>query len=149
MMTESGKSPAWQVTPTTRTRARALRRDSTNAERIIWAALRAHRMNGASFRRQVPVGPYIVDFVCHAAKLAIEIDGGQHFEIDQQKRDARRSAFLNNKGFRVLRFNNYDVMTNRVGVLEVIAAAVSEAPSLTLARKRGRERTGASGDSQP
>jgi very-short-patch-repair endonuclease len=103
-------------------------------------------LDGVGFRRQAPVGPYIVDFLCHAAKLFIEIDGGQHFDDQQEKRDARRSAFLMRKGFRVLRFNNYDVMTNRVGVLEVIVAAVSEAPSLTLPRKRGRERAAATGE---
>ena len=93
-------------------------------------------MNGATFRRQTPIGPYIVDFVCHAAKLVIEIDGGQHFESRQEQRDARRDAYLANKGFRVLRFNNHDVMTNREGVLETIAAAVGLAPSLTLQPKR-------------
>jgi len=92
-------------------------------------------MNGATFRRQTPIGPYIVDFVCHAAKLVIEIDGGQHFESRQEQRDARRDAYLANKGFRVLRFNNHDVMTNREGVLETIAAAVGLAPSLTLQPK--------------
>jgi very-short-patch-repair endonuclease len=97
-------------------------------------------MNGASFRRQTPIGPYVVDFVCHAAKLVIEIDGGQHFESRKEQRDARRDAYLANKGFRVLRFNNHDVMTNRQGVLETIAAAVGLAPSLTLQRGRERER---------
>jgi very-short-patch-repair endonuclease len=97
-------------------------------------------MKGASFRRQAPIGPYIVDFVCHAAALAIEIDGGQHFESRQEQRDARRDAFLASKGLRVLRFSNYDVMSNRAGVLETIAAAVESAPSLTLPRKRGRGR---------
>src|SRR5581483_10061396 len=107
MMMESRKSFGWQVQPRTRERARALRRESTNAERIIWSALRAHRMDGAAFRRQVPVGPYIVDFLCHAAKLIIEVDGGQHFESVNQERDERRTAFLAGKGFRVLRFNNH------------------------------------------
>ena len=97
-------------------------------------------MNGATFRRQTPIGPYIVDFVCHAAKLVIEIDGGQHFESRQEQRDTRRDAYLANKGFRVLRFNNHDVMTNREGVLETIAAAVGLAPSLTLQPGRGRKR---------
>jgi very-short-patch-repair endonuclease len=148
MMMESRKSPVWQVAPTTRSRARTLRRTSTDAERIVWAALRAHRLDGASFRRQVPIGPYIVDFVCHAAKLVIELDGGQHFESEYQKKDARRTAFLAGKGFRVLRFNNYDVMTNRAGVLEMIALAFKEAPSLTLPRKRGREQASARGESE-
>jgi very-short-patch-repair endonuclease len=149
MMTESRKNPVWQIAPTTRARARNLRRVSTDAERMVWGALRAHRLDGASFRRQVPAGPYIVDFVCHAAKLIVELDGGQHFEIGRQKKDARRTAFLSEKGFRVLRFNNYDVMTNRTGVLEMIALALKEAPSLALPRKRGRGQGAASGDSQP
>jgi len=75
----------------------------------------------------------------------IEIDGGQHFEHEHLKRDARRDArrdaFLASRGYRVLRFNNHDVMTNRQGVLETIAAAIEHAPSLTLPRKRGREQT--------
>jgi len=71
----------------------------------------------------------------------IEIDGGQHFEHEHLKRDARRDAFLTSRGYRVLRFNNHDVMTNRQGVLETIAAAIEHAPSLTLPRKRGREQT--------
>jgi len=98
-------------------------------------------MNGASFRRQVPIGPYIADFLCHSAHLVIEVDGGQHFEAEHLKRDTRRDAFLASKGLRVLRFNNHDIMTNRAGVLEMIAAAISSAPSPTLPRKRGRERT--------
>jgi very-short-patch-repair endonuclease len=98
-------------------------------------------MHGASFRRQTPIGPYIVDFVCHEANLVIEIDGGQHFETEQMKRDARRDALLHSKGYRILRFNNHDVMSNRQGVLETIAAAVVHAPSPPLPRTRGRERT--------
>src|SRR3954453_21846299 len=133
MDTES-KTPLWQVTRKTRVHARALRRDLTEAERLIWNALRAHRLNGVSFRRQTPVGPYIVRFLCHEAKLIIELDGGQHFEPLHEKRDARRDAYLQGEGFRVLRFNNHDVMTNRDGVLEVIVAALQSAPSPTLPR---------------
>lgn len=105
-------------------------------------------MDGAAFRRQVPVGPYIVDFLCHAAKLIIEVDGGQHFESVNQERDERRTAFLAGKGFRVLRFNNHDVMTNRNGVLEMIALALKEAPSLPIPRKRGREEAAARGEAK-
>jgi Protein of unknown function (DUF559) len=76
-----------------------------------------------------------VDFVCHAARLVIEIDGGQHFESKQEQRDARRDTYLAGKGFRVLRFNNHDVTTNRQGVLETIAAAIEHAPSLALQPK--------------
>jgi very-short-patch-repair endonuclease len=140
-MSDLPKTPSWRVATRQRVRARSLRQDSTDAERIIWSAIRAHRLHGASFRRQTSIGPYIVDFVCHAARLVIEIDGGQHFEDEYLKRDARRNAFLVTKGFRVLRFNNHDVMTNREGVLETIAAAVAHAPSLALPRKRGREQT--------
>jgi very-short-patch-repair endonuclease len=148
-MSDLVKRPKWQVVPKLRSRARSLRRDSTDAERIIWSALRAHRLNGASFRRQTPVGRYVADFVCHAAKLVIEIDGGQHFESEQMKRDAKRNSFLASKGFRVLRFNNRDVMTNREGVLETIASALESAPSPTLPRKRGRELAGARGGARP
>jgi very-short-patch-repair endonuclease len=115
-----------------RSRARALRRDMTQAERTIWYGLRAHRLEGAGFRRQTPIGPYIADFVSHAVKLIVEIDGGQHFDDAGQVRDRRRDAFLAAKGFRVMRFSNHDVMKNRAGVLEMIAAAVRDAcaPSL-------------------
>src|SRR5262245_28589167 len=96
----------------------------------MWSVLRAHRMSGASFRRQTPIGPYVVDFICHAARLVIEIDGGQHFESKQEERDTRRDTYLAGKGFRVLRFNNYDVMINRQGVLETIATAIERRPPL-------------------
>ena len=139
-MADESKAPSWHLSTKQLVRARTLRGNSTDAERLIWAALRGHRMKCPSFRRQAPIGPYIVDFVCHAAALAIEIDGGQHFESRQEQRDARRDAFLASKGLRVLRFSNYDVMSNRAGVLETIAAAVESAPSLTLPRKRGRGR---------
>jgi very-short-patch-repair endonuclease len=114
----------------------------TPAERVIWYALRAHRLNGAGFRRQAPIGPYIGDFVSHAAKLIIEIDGGQHFEdAAHERRDAVRDAYLNAEGFRVLRFDNHQVMTNRQGVLTRIAEALGEAaPSLpSPASGRGGE----------
>jgi very-short-patch-repair endonuclease len=140
-MSKLPKTPRWHVSTKQRVRARSLRANFTNAERIIWSALRGHRMSGARFRRQTPIGPYIVDFVCHAARLVIEIDGGQHFESKEEQRDARRDAYLTGKGFRVLRFNNHDVMSNRQGVLETIAAAIEHAPSLALPRKRGRGRT--------
>jgi len=136
-MVDVRKSPSWQVSTKQRLRARSLRRDSTDAERIVWNAVRAHRLVGASFRRQTPIGPYIVDFVCHDANLVVGIDGGQHFEAEYMKRDARRDAFLSSKGYRILRFNNHDVMTNRHGVLETIAAAVIRTPSPPLPQQKG------------
>lgn len=139
-MVES-KSPAWRVSSKLRCNARALRRNSTDAERILWSGLRGHRLNRAGFRRQVPVENYVADFICHAARLVIEIDGGQHFSNQAEQADAARSAVIEAKGFMVLRFSNYDVMTNRTGVLEIIASTVAErAPTLTLPRKRGRGR---------
>jgi very-short-patch-repair endonuclease len=133
------KTPTWKVPAKLRTNARALRRNSTDAERILWSELRDHRLNGVGFRRQVPIDNYIADFMCHAARLVIELDGGQHFSGRGEQADAARSAMIEAKGFRVLRFSNHDVMTNRVGVLETIAAAIAErAPTLTLPRKRER-----------
>ena len=133
------KSPTWKVSSKLRSNARALRKNSTDAERLLWAALRDHRLNGAGFRRQVPIENYIADFICHAARLVIELDGGQHFSDQSEQADAVRSAVIEAKGFQVLRFSNHDVMTNRAGVLETIAAAVAErAPTLPLPRKRER-----------
>jgi very-short-patch-repair endonuclease len=133
------KSPTWKVPSKLRSNARALRKNSTDAERILWSELRDHRLNGAGFRRQVPIHNYIADFICHAAKLVIELDSGQHFSDQAELADATRSAVIESKGFQVLRFSNHDVMTNRAGVLETIATAIAErAPTLTLPRKRER-----------
>jgi very-short-patch-repair endonuclease len=134
--------PTWKVSTKLRSNARALRKNSTDAERLLWASLRGHRLNGASFRRQVPIENYIADFVCHAALLVIELDGGQHFSDPAEQKDAARSAVIEARGFQVLRFSNHDVMTNRDGVLETIAAAVADrAPTLTLPkRERGQEK---------
>jgi very-short-patch-repair endonuclease len=139
-MVDQKQMPKWHVSEKQRSNAKALRCDMTEAERIIWYNVRAHRFQRAGFRRQTPIGPYVVDFVCHEAKLIIEVDGGQHFEPGHIVRDARRDAYLAAQGYRVLRFNNLDVIKNKVGVLETIAAALRGpgAPSLTLPRKRGR-----------
>jgi very-short-patch-repair endonuclease len=134
------EQPRWKVSSKLRSNARSLRKNATDVERILWSELRDHRLNGASFRRQVPIANYIADFMCHAAKLVVELDGGQHFSDDAERADAARSAVIEAEGFRVLRFSNHDVMTNRAGVLETIAAAVAErAPTLALPRKRERE----------
>jgi very-short-patch-repair endonuclease len=148
-MIDWDKVPKWQVSETMRTNAKALRRDMTEAERIIWYNVRAHRFQGACFRRQTPIGPYVVDFVCHTARLIIEVDGGQHFESVNIARDAKRDAYLKAQGYRVLRFNNHEVMTNKAGVLATIAAALGWAPSLTLPRKRGRGPGPACGEDLP
>ena len=118
------RRPNWTVTLRQRARARALRTNMTVAERIVWNAIRAHRLAGAGFRRQCPIGPYFVDFVSHARRLVIEIDGGQHFEPEGLVHDARRDTYLQAEGYRVLRFNNHDVMRNRSGVLAAIVGAL-------------------------
>ncbi|WP_223971475.1 endonuclease domain-containing protein [Bradyrhizobium sp. RD5-C2] len=131
--------PDWKVSQRLRSNARALRKNSTDVERILWSELRGNRLNSATFRRQVPIDNYIADFVCHAARLVIELDGGPHFSDEGERADTARSVIIEAKGFKVLRFNNLDVMTNRAGVLETIAAAIAErAPTLTLPRKRER-----------
>jgi len=128
--------------------AREPKKNSTDAERILWSELRDHKLNGIGFRRQVPIKNYIVDFGCHAAKLAVELDGGQHYSDQSELADAACSAVIEARGFKVLRFSNHDVMTNRTGVLETIATAIAErAPTPTLperaslvsTRKRERE----------
>jgi very-short-patch-repair endonuclease len=135
------RRPTWKVSSGLRSNARALRKNSTDAERILWSELRDHRLIGVSFRRQVPIENYIADFLCHAARLVIELDGGQHFADDQERADTARSAVIEAKGFRVLRFSNHDVMTNRAGVLETIVSAIeASTPALALPRKRERER---------
>lgn len=93
--------------------ARRLRRDMTGAERKLWYALRDRRFVGSKFRRQVEIGPYIVDFLCIAEQVVIEVDGGQHSE----EADAPRTAFLEAQGYRVVRFWNNEVLGNLEGVL--------------------------------
>ena len=113
--------------------AREPRKNSTDAERILWSELRDNKLNGIGFRRQVPIKNYIADFACHSAKLVVEIDDGQHFSDQARQADAVRSSVIEARGFQVLRFSNDDVMTNRTGVLETIAtAAATRAPTLTL-----------------
>ena len=107
-------------------RARGLRRLSTEAEKRLWSHLRGRRMDGVKFRRQVWLGPFIVDFVSIEARLIIEADGGQHAEAVDY--DMRRSAWLAKEGFRVLRFWNNDVLTNTDGVLRMILAEVRALP---------------------
>ena len=100
-------------------RARKLRAGATDAERYLWAGLRGAQL-GYSFRRQHPIPPYTVDFACIAVRLVIEVDGGQHGGPADDVRD----DFLRRRGWRVLRFWNNEVLENREGVLQVIAAAL-------------------------
>lgn len=104
------------------TRARELRRRMTDAERLLWHHLRGRRFYQHKFRRQVPLGPYIADFVCMDARLIIEVDGGQH--ASSVCRDAARDAFLHRMGFRTLRFWNNHVLENIEGVLQQLMAEI-------------------------
>ena len=105
-------------------RARMLRRDTTMVEQKLWLALRGAQM-GMSFRRQHPVGPYILD--CVRAKLAVELDGAQH--ADRKAYDEARTRFLQTKGIRVLRFWNNELVENYDGVVEIIRRDVELTPT--------------------
>jgi very-short-patch-repair endonuclease len=103
-----------------------MRHEPTEAERVLWQHLRHLDVAGSHFRRQATIGPYFADFTCHAARLVIEIDGGQHNEAAGMVRNAKRTAELEARGDRVLRFWNNDVLGNVEGVMETIAAAVRD-----------------------
>jgi very-short-patch-repair endonuclease len=100
-------------------KARRLRREMTDAERKLWSKLRNEQL-GMQFRRQVPVGPYVVDFICIKRGLVIEVDGGQHYTEEGLEYDKIRTAYLESKGLTVKRFGNHDVLTNIDGVLREI-----------------------------
>ncbi|MBI5075158.1 MAG: endonuclease domain-containing protein [Nitrospirae bacterium] len=99
-------------------KARLLRRNQTDAEKILWQKLRNRGQQGLKFRRQVPVGPYVADFLCEGSKLIVEVDGGQHAE--RKDYDQYRDDFLRTNGYEVVRFWNNEVMGNMDGVLEAI-----------------------------
>jgi len=116
--------------------AKSMRRQPTNAEAIIWATLRGARMQGFKFKRQQPIGAYIVDFVCFECGLVVEIDGGQHAE--DVSADQHRSNWLQSQGFRILRFWNNEVIERRDDVLESIIRALREYPSPQPLSHKGR-----------
>ncbi|WP_245438840.1 endonuclease domain-containing protein [Bradyrhizobium sp. SK17] len=129
--------PHTQVSDIQRDRAKQLRRAMTRAETLLWRHLKADRLAGLNFRRQAPIGSYIADFVAHACKLVVELDGESHDFEERIRHDERRDAWLESRGYRVLRFTNDDVMRNLEGVaLSIAEAAEQAAPlSLTLPRK--------------
>ena len=103
--------------------ARELRATPTDAERRLWWRLRNKQLDGFRFRRQQPMGPYVVDFFCPEASLIIEIDGGQHDA--NQAQDALRTRWLEGRGYKVIRFWNNDVLANADGVVLTIREALS------------------------
>jgi very-short-patch-repair endonuclease len=117
-------------------RARRLRRESTDAERKLWQALRREQIKSVSFRRQHPIGAFTLDFYALSLRLGIEIDGGQHATAIEQRKDRRRAEWLSSKGVLVVRFWNNDVLGNLEGVLielvRIIEQRSSQTPSPTL-----------------
>jgi len=101
--------------------ARELRKNATDAERLLWKHLKSRQLNGLKFRRQEQIGSYIVDFVCYEQKVVIEADGGQHAEDTAS--DEKRTLWLIGQGFRVERFWNNEILTNLEGVLEQILSS--------------------------
>jgi len=108
-----------------------MRRTPTEAERALWSMLRAGRLAGLKFKRQVPIGHYIADFVCIPTRLIVEADGSQHVASTY---DARRDAFLRSRGFNILRFWNNDILNDREAVQLAILTAAAPSPSHALSR---------------
>ena len=104
--------------------AKILRNNATDAERKLWSAIKNRKLSGFKFRRQAPIGKYIVDFVCHEKSLVVEADGGQH--IEKAETDAKRTAWLELQGFRVIRFWNDQVLKEADAVLAGILRVLNE-----------------------
>ena len=114
--------------PRLKSRRRRLRREQTDAERLLWSKLRNRQLRDVKFFRQYSVGPYVLDFYAPKHRLGVEIDGGQHAESDQTAYDENRTAYLGQYQISVLRFWNNDVLNNVAGVVEQITAAVEKTP---------------------
>ena len=112
----------------TRDRARRLRRELTLPEIALWAALRGRRLKGLRFRRQHPIGPYILDFYCDERRLAVEVDGQMHDQPEALEHDARRTAWLATRDVKVHRIAAKDVLTDIGAVLEGILLAAGKPP---------------------
>ncbi len=106
--------------------AKTLRKNATLPEAKLWAGLRNRQLGGFKFRRQSPIGPYIVDFVCVEKKLVVELDGWTHSTPDELAYDDRRTRFLKSEGFRVIRFGNNSVMESTDGVLQAILEEIEK-----------------------
>jgi very-short-patch-repair endonuclease len=132
-LSPSDEKPTHKVRTRTKTlkRARQLRAQLTDAEMRLWMYLRRRQINGARFRKQCPIGPYIADFTCLEAKLIIELDGGQHAD---SATDAARDAWFGAHGYRTLRFWNNDVLQNTEGVILTITAALGQFERTTHAQ---------------
>ena len=119
-----------------RSRARQLCKNPTDAERLLWQKLRFWQVDPRKFRRQEPLGGYIVDFVCLERRLIVELDGGQH--ADRNAYDKKRDDWLRNQGFVILRFWNHDVLNNIDGIVEQILDTLKNTPDLNPSPQGGR-----------
>jgi very-short-patch-repair endonuclease len=129
-----------QKMPSMTKRAKELRKNMTDAEKKIWQMIRKRQILGNKFRRQVPIGPYIADFVCFEKKVIVEIDGGQH--KTREGYDQKRTKWFQSQGFRVIRFWNNDVLKNIEGVTERLYARLGgfpDHPHPNPPPSRGRE----------
>jgi very-short-patch-repair endonuclease len=135
------KVPHANVETWQRGRAKALRKKMTRAENLLWRYLKAHHIDGLAFRRQVPMRQFIPDFVCHSAKLIVEIDGVSHDSLQRQRTDRKRDDWFGLQGYAVLRFSDEQVLKNLEGVIEVIRQMASvrskKTPLPTLPHKGG------------
>ncbi len=116
-------------------RARLLRKEATEAERVLWEGLRGRRLQGLKFLRQYPIGPFIADFCCRDRRLVVEVDGEVHRMELQAAKDTERDLYLRGQNYMVLRFTNEDVLTDLKTVLRRIAIAVTQDPSPWLRLK--------------
>jgi very-short-patch-repair endonuclease len=132
--------PHAKVSEGQRSRAKQLRQSMTRAETLRWRYLKAHHVDGLAFRRQVPMRHFIPDFISHATRVVIEVDGGSHDFESRQRQDRRRDEWFVSQGYAVLRFTNEEVLKNLEGVIEIIRETARPRlkqlpPSLTLPHK--------------
>jgi very-short-patch-repair endonuclease len=123
-----------------RAAAKRLRANTTPHERTLWRALKELPVDGTHFRRQAPIGPYVVDFLCPAANLIIELDGGHHNEDETAKRDRARQLWLEQEGYRVVRFWNSEINGNLTAVLERIYLELHGSRDAKVERMKHRRR---------
>ena len=115
--------------PEKKDQRRQLRKHMPSAEVMLWMRLRAKQLLGQKFRRQYSVGPFIIDFYCIDARLAVELDGDSHFTPEAKLKDAERDRYIRSFGIRVLRFTNTDIYENMDGVIEAIAQTIRDCQS--------------------
>ena len=134
------------INPHLLTLARKLRKEQTDAEQLLWHLLRNRQFCGLKFRRQYPMAPYVLDFYCDEERLGIELDGGQHNEPDKKQTDKERTAFLEGKSIKILRFWNNEVLQETEAVLEQLYNSLHSLTPLSLTptlsqreRELGRE----------